>query len=706
MPIELYPNIAKVKRNGVFQNLPGFVQASGDTDIKAMIASSETSTTAQYAHPKNSFFILNDVLYQADENIAVNGTIAVGTNCHVEILGDVVSEIENDFSIFKEATDNAIFNGKLLYNTWYQGSRATGSSINTISANTKRCTTNVFRLEKGNSYKISGIPTGYKVVLAGNYDEGDTYDSGWITSTTSGYIAAKSGYYFLNAATSSGSGTLTPADISSIYIEIEGERFYFSPNDRVNELSEKVNSLHKLVNYGYGYRFAPNAISGKFNVSQNDTLFTITGSNTHYSYFLLSKAGINSAQSSGVPSSFFATTFEAGHTYKITLKQLNSGTYPTDYLPTVSVYESGSGNSSIGTYEYDGNDTFYRIFTASADKLYAVCFYTAANETYENAQYSIIMEDITENVSNAFVAEVNTTIEAIRTLQTEPSIVFPLVTDIHYGVSENGDNYLFKHKTINNIKAVLNNIRADMTICLGDVTDGDWTKPTTKRLASEANNLLRNLGIPYLLAIGNHDDNRYGTTFSEDDMYAYYCAFVDNNAVFNANTKGRDYYIDLPNYKVRFVVLDSNGIGSYGYPQDCVDWFEDVALDTPDNYLVIVLTHISPISSQNYNNYAVTNGTAIATAIEAYQTNGKPIIQLYGHSHCDVSYTSPYLSIGTNCAKFENTNGDPTKWPTGATKPERVQGEVSEDCWDVVVLRPLSRKIDFVRFGAGSDRTS
>ena len=98
MPIELYPNIAKVKRNGVYQNLPGFVQASGDADIKAMIASSESSTTAQFYHPKGSYFILNDLLYQADENIAVNGTIAVGTNCHVSILGNGVEENTKNIS--------------------------------------------------------------------------------------------------------------------------------------------------------------------------------------------------------------------------------------------------------------------------------------------------------------------------------------------------------------------------------------------------------------------------------------------------------------------------------------------------------------------------------------------------------------------------------------------------------------------------------
>ena len=106
MPIDLYPSVAKVKRNGVYQNLPGFVQQSGDADIEAMIANKETSTTAQFAHAKDSFFILNDVLYQADANIPVNGTIAVGTNCHVSVLGNDVFELIGNFDSQSEKIDH------------------------------------------------------------------------------------------------------------------------------------------------------------------------------------------------------------------------------------------------------------------------------------------------------------------------------------------------------------------------------------------------------------------------------------------------------------------------------------------------------------------------------------------------------------------------------------------------------------------------
>ena len=135
MPIDLYPNIAKVKRNGVYQNLPGFVQTSGDTDIKAMIASSETSTTAQFPHEVGSYFILNDVLYQADENIAVNDIIAVGTNCHVAVLANNVAKLEEDDKIFESQKDITY---NILNPTWEQGSiNASGNLSSTIRIRTK-----------------------------------------------------------------------------------------------------------------------------------------------------------------------------------------------------------------------------------------------------------------------------------------------------------------------------------------------------------------------------------------------------------------------------------------------------------------------------------------------------------------------------------------------------------------------------------------
>ena len=150
MPIELYPNIAKVKRNGVYQNLPGFVQASSDTDIKAMIANSEISTTAQYDHSEGAYFILNDILYKAIIDIAVNDTIAVGTNCEVAILGnDVASQSQEIDDLNTSIMDIGVMSNPInkFLGTWSTDGYISGGSFIAL-ANYK--TTKPIPLKAGN----------------------------------------------------------------------------------------------------------------------------------------------------------------------------------------------------------------------------------------------------------------------------------------------------------------------------------------------------------------------------------------------------------------------------------------------------------------------------------------------------------------------------------------------------------------------------
>lgn len=137
MPIDLYPNIAKIKRNGAYQNLPGFVQQSDDGDIEAMIANKETNTTAQYAHLKDSYFILNDVLYKATANISVNDIIAVGTNCEVAVIGNELFNLISEMGNYNDVTkivmpDNVELEESLYY---YPINIPNGSVVNVKSKN-------------------------------------------------------------------------------------------------------------------------------------------------------------------------------------------------------------------------------------------------------------------------------------------------------------------------------------------------------------------------------------------------------------------------------------------------------------------------------------------------------------------------------------------------------------------------------------------
>lgn len=101
MSIELYPSVAKIKRNGVFENLPGFVPEIGSIATQQMIAPAESSNVAQYVHNKGEYFRLNDTLYQAIVKINIGDSIVVGTNCEVAVIGNDITHIANSIADYE-----------------------------------------------------------------------------------------------------------------------------------------------------------------------------------------------------------------------------------------------------------------------------------------------------------------------------------------------------------------------------------------------------------------------------------------------------------------------------------------------------------------------------------------------------------------------------------------------------------------------------
>ena len=110
MSIQLYPSVAKIKRNGVYENLPGFVPEQGSVATQQMIASAESSNTAQYAHNKGTYFRLNDTLYQAIVRINVGDSIVVGTNCKVAVIGDDLTNLANSVADYELGIATAAHN--------------------------------------------------------------------------------------------------------------------------------------------------------------------------------------------------------------------------------------------------------------------------------------------------------------------------------------------------------------------------------------------------------------------------------------------------------------------------------------------------------------------------------------------------------------------------------------------------------------------
>lgn len=325
---------------------------------------------------------------------------------------------------------------------------------------------------------------------------------------------------------------------------------------------------------------------------------------------------------------------------------------------------------------------------------------------YENYNLLDAIKPKTE-LKPYFAEELNDTIKKINALQTEPCLVFPLITDIHYDPrSSILQNF---NDTITIIKKMRENISFDFILNLGDNINGSSNKELVLSDARYMLNSFKNIGLPYLFALGNHDTNYDPSPkFTISETYGAFYSATPKTAKINANSNGTDFYIDYDELKIRIVSLNSNYLNSMFISDSSANWFKNAALNT--NNVVIFCIHESPINTQNWAATTVYNGDFVKEQINNFIANGGTLIQLFGHSHADYNFSTPWLSIASNCGKFEQSNLDTdeyraiTGYDGNIVAPERVQGTDTEQSFSVVVVRPTIKKINLVRFGAGLDR--
>ena len=307
------------------------------------------------------------------------------------------------------------------------------------------------------------------------------------------------------------------------------------------------------------------------------------------------------------------------------------------------------------------------------------------------------------SIKSYYSVEMADTIDKVRALQTEPNLTFFLMTDIHAYFVE-GAETLYK-TSVDNMRYLLQYVPCDGVINLGDSIEGYAAKSTAQNYGNLISNYIREVGIPYYSVIGNHDDNRYHNNSASDRLTIpeRYQLFVNPTRRVVASADGLNYYVDFDEFKIRMICLNSVSDYTYKYTTDTCTWFSSTALNTPNGYGVIVCTHVAPTGAWNYNNTTPTNSATIISALDSYAASKDVIAILCGHNHVDDKFTSPYNGFTFNCEKFENENGNPSLWPSGAVKPSRTLGTATEDCWTVVIIRPESSKINLVRFGAGND---
>lgn len=319
-----------------------------------------------------------------------------------------------------------------------------------------------------------------------------------------------------------------------------------------------------------------------------------------------------------------------------------------------------------------------------------------------------------------FADEISDTVRKVKERQTQASMTFGMITDVHYRSLKVSTSCVPPFAPYSPLAAILSMkkfaslVRMDNVVCLGDIIEGRQTAYIGKYDASDILEFFSLVGNPLIYAIGNHDSNRYYSQedgdriFTQGEIHANFIQQVDERTNLGGAMNGCNYYRDIERHKIRCIVLMSiNFSGAYEYTSETRTWLTETLSSMPEGYKAVVFTHIPPPGSHNWSTEgAPTGGEATATILA---NNADKIICVFdGHLHLDNVYVKPFISVNMCCQKIYNTlvgtNNPGQSAPEGAWWPIREAGTKNELLWDATVINQEEGLVSCIRVGAGVDR--
>lgn len=307
--------------------------------------------------------------------------------------------------------------------------------------------------------------------------------------------------------------------------------------------------------------------------------------------------------------------------------------------------------------------------------------------------------------------EISRTVARIQELRTDNKLVFTLLSDTHYVINGNWEYTLATIQAVSRELTDRTGKKVDGVIHLGDFSDGILSKEICRNYSHRVLDSLYEQGVPVYVAIGNHDTNYFRNNTelldSEEQQETYFNCRRD----FVLKREPDDtlwYRVDLKDSPLTLIVLhsfDKNEELRYGFSEEEVIWVQkELAKLDSEERRILVLSHDAPLKRLDYWAKDIRNGEVLCDILDEWNTaHGYRVIGfLHGHSHADFIYRErsfPIVSVG--CSKIEYFED---KKPAGAVCPVRLEGEVTQELWDTLILDPLTGEMDFVRFGAGNDR--
>lgn len=370
-------------------------------------------------------------------------------------------------------------------------------------------------------------------------------------------------------------------------------------------------------------------------------------------------------------------------------------------------------NWAIYNNSTSNNEFIQTEYTFSQEVWFRVCVRRVDEQDLQDRERISIEEsfvfetyDADYNPKSCFESEISNTVCTVNARKKEGGIVFALMSDSHFTVSGTWED------TLNNLKSVHDQVHFDMLIHLGDLTDGITPENITEAYAKVMIEQLEELGIPIFNCLGNHDTNYFWYNreeLTEEKMSDLYIKHTEKYGAIHEESK-LWYYVDIPKKKLRLIFLsgfNNRRIQKYGFPNEEIEWLDQVLRETAESYKIVIFSHIPPkdeIHCLN-NRHTIENSNKLIGLLKRYNmANSQKILALfYGHNHSDNIYCKEgFPIIGIGCNKCEQGLASKN---FGDVQPDRELNDKTQDLWDVVLLHSEEKEIDMIRFGAGSDRT-
>ncbi len=304
--------------------------------------------------------------------------------------------------------------------------------------------------------------------------------------------------------------------------------------------------------------------------------------------------------------------------------------------------------------------------------------------------------DVPYEEQPCFAGEIADTAAKVNALRSGDTLVFALLTDNHYVINGHWED------TAHNMQAVGRASPFDALIHLGDFTDGMTPLAITKEYFARQYADMQRLGVPLYLVLGNHDSNYFRSNPQSLSAGEQSRLYLQHELPY--------YYADFADKRLRVLFLysfDHTQDGQnkrYGFPLEEVDWVRQTLAATPADYKVLVCCHVPLLASMHFWSTEIRNSGAMIQVLEDFNADGRLLAFVHGHVHSDMVDTSslsfPVVAIG--CAKIEDEQEH--KVP-GSVTYSRAVGDVTQELWDVLVVNTRTGRLDFVRFGAGEDRS-